>query len=139
MRCASGGAQEGGWEWGKDALRVLVVAGPAIRLGRMGLTRLAKDVDGPICTWVSATQALRQTGAKAFATVEDLARASGLRLPQLGGAHPKQLIPALQSLGAKGAVKYNVQSLDEVARLARQNTGDVVQFSLLWGKDSGHV
>src|SRR5690242_16175274 len=71
------GVNAGGWGYGQDALRLLMVAGPALRLGRYGLSIVAAvDETSNVgnCTWIAATRALRLTGTKHFARVGDVAK-----------------------------------------------------------------
>ena len=94
------GIKKGGWGYAHDALRALVVVGPALRAARAlaGASRrveVARDLG--ICAWVASAQALRLTGTKLFARVSDIARKAGKILPTSG--------PATQALKAKAVAK----------------------------------
>jgi hypothetical protein len=119
------GVQEGGWGYGKDALRLLMVVGPALKAVRYagplarGLGALAPelratrwslslvqavDVSGGTsgnCAWVAAARLLRLTGARPLAELGDVARWSGLAASETGGiGSVGELVPALRNLGA---------------------------------------
>jgi hypothetical protein len=134
------GVKEGGWGYGKDALRLLAVAGPAIRAGRYGLALVASVDEAATvgnCTWVAASRALRMTGTKHFAKIGDLAKAFGISLQDTGGAWPTQLIPGLQVLGADARTAAAVTSFEEVANLARSNPNGLVMFCIRFGRVAG--
>jgi hypothetical protein len=102
LRLGEGAAEGGIKGLASDGLRLLQLAPAAGKLSRFALARVVTDPGGGICTWVSAAKALRQVGAKAFATVEDLAQAGGLgSIKQLGGAFVDRLVPILRGLGAR--------------------------------------
>ncbi|MBS1830226.1 MAG: hypothetical protein JST93_33300 [Acidobacteria bacterium] len=133
------GIKEGGWRgFAQDGLRLLTLAGPAARAGRSVSRFFAPNPRGPICGWVTATQALRQTGVKHFATVEDLVQATG-RSASPGGVSLTEADGLLRSLGAETRVMPGVTTMQEVAELARQNPNGVVMFGVLWGDDTGHA
>jgi hypothetical protein len=133
------GAAEGGLKGvAKDGLRLLQVAPAAGKLGRFAIARLVVDPGGRICTWVSATKALRQVGARAFASVDDLAEAAGFQsIKQLGGAFVDSLIPTLHRLGARVTNLGNPATLDAVNASVRE--GGVVLFSVRWLKGVKNV
>jgi LysM repeat protein len=132
------GAAEGGLKGlGKDGLRMLQFAPAAGRVGRFALARVLTDPGRGICTWIAATKALRQIGTKAFASVDDLARAAGLRsISQLGGAFVDELVPVLRRLGARVTLLNNPGSLEAVNAAVRGE--GVVLFSVKWGQ-VGHT
>lgn len=93
LRFGEGTAEGGVKGIGKDALRLIGLAGPLGQGAKMVQiaanvkpARLIVDTGGPVCGWVSGAQALRQTGTKALAAVDDLAQALGKSLPELGGS-----------------------------------------------------
>ncbi|MEP7366972.1 MAG: hypothetical protein ABI972_27245 [Acidobacteriota bacterium] len=90
---------EGGWGLGKDALRLLIIAGPLLRAGRYGITLVAavdETASMGNCTWISGTRALRMTGVQHFSTVGDLAKAANLAsVAETGGAEVHEILPAL--------------------------------------------
>jgi hypothetical protein len=125
----------------KDALRLLQVAPALGKAGRFALARLVSDPGGRICTWVAATKALRQVGARAFASVDDLVQAAGLRsIKQIGGAYVDQLVPTLRQLGARVLRLGSPANLEAVnAAVGRDG---VVMFSVRWvlaGEQVGHT
>jgi hypothetical protein len=123
-----------------DGLRLLSLAGPFARLGR-GIARvLAPRPGGPICGWVSATQALRQTGVQHFATVEDIAAATG-KVP--GPTTMSELEGVLRSAGAE-VRPLAAADMAAVNELAKANPHGVVMFGVEWfskvlGKTVGHA
>lgn len=131
------GMAEGGLKGiGKDALRLIGLMGPLGRGAKIvqtsanaKLARLIVDPGGGICGWVSGTQALRQTGTKAFAAVDDLAQALGKTIADFGGTSLGSLVASLKQVGARiGAVK-SVKSFDEIGNMT-QNNGGVTMFSV---------
>jgi hypothetical protein len=68
------GVKQGGWGYGQDVLRLLSVAGPVVRLGRMGLAKWTVDPfprEG-ICAMVAIAKAMRQTGNRLFLRAEEV-------------------------------------------------------------------
>ena len=134
------GTAEGGWGYGRDALRLLALAGP---LGRAGgllrnagnarVARLIADPGGPRCAWVAATKALRQVGQKVggklFVAVDDLAQAAGVPLRNTAGISLEAMAAQLRTLGARVGPVRPVTSLAEVAKLTPRD-GSVVMVSL---------
>ena len=127
---------------GKDALRLLQVAGPMAKVGRFALARVFRDPQGGVCAWVAAAKALRQTGTKHFATLEDVAKAAGTTVPKLGGVRSiAGVVPALLNLGAKVRGLGTASSMQQVAQAARNGKG-VVLFGVNWvrqGETVGHA
>jgi nucleoid-associated protein YgaU len=141
LRLGEGAAEGSVSGIAKDALRLLQVAPALGKAGRFGLARVVSDPGGGICTWVAATKALRQVGAKAFGSVSDLAEAAGLQSTKhLAGAFVHELTPVLQKLGARVASLGKPANLEAVNASVR---GDgVVLFSVEWssaGKQVGHT
>lgn len=141
LRLGEGAAEGGAKGFAKDGLRLLQLAPAAGKLGRFAVARVLVDPGGRVCTWVSATKALRQVGAKAFASVDDLAQAAGFQsIKQLGGAFVNTLVPTLQRLGARVTSLGNPANL-EVVNAAVRGEG-VVLFSVEWaraGTPMGHT
>jgi len=125
----------------QDGLRLLQLAPAVGKLSRFALARVLVDPGGGICTWVGAAKALRQVGVKAFASVDDLARAGGFQsIQQLGGAYVYQLTPLLQKLGARVTSLGTPASLEAVNVAVRGES--VVLFSVQWsraGQQVGHT
>ncbi|MDQ4075912.1 MAG: hypothetical protein M3220_06645 [Chloroflexota bacterium] len=143
------GAAEGGWGYGKDALRLLTIpglAGSVGRLGRLGAAaitemRLLKiapiSSSLPICSWVAATQALRLTGVRHLAAVDDLLKWSGWPTLEQGfkeSAFLREIIGALRILGAKIVKLRAPKTLTEVTAAVAENPKGVVLINVKWPK-----
>lgn len=70
---------------------------------------------------MSGTQALRQTGTKTFAAVDDLARALGKSSADLSGTSLNNLVVSLRQIGARMGVLKSVNSLDDIGRMTPEN------------------
>lgn len=147
------GIAEGGLKgFGKDTLRLVGLLGPLGRAGKMvqasANTRIAKlivDPGGGICGWISATQAMRQTGTKAFVAVDDLAKAMGKTVMKLGGSHLSARVSIFREIGARISPIKSVKSLDDIAGMTK-NDGSVTIFNIFGKrmvggrlKDIGHA
>lgn len=138
LRLGEGAAEGSASGIAKDALRLLQFAPALGKAGRFALARVVSDPGGGICTWVAATKALRQVGAKAFASVSDLAEAAGLQsVKHLGGAFVDQTLPVLQKLGARVVHLGMPANLDAVN--AAVHGDGVVMFSVEWSKAGAPV
>jgi hypothetical protein len=93
------------------------------------LARTIVDPGGGICGWLSGTQALRQTGTKAFAAVDDLAQALGKRIADFGGAPLNTLVASFKEIGARVGALKAVKSMDDIAKMT-MNNGGVTLFSV---------
>lgn len=126
----------------KDGLRLLQVAGPVARVGRFALARVFPDPKGGVCAWVAAVKALRQTGTKHFATLEDIAKAAGKTVPELGGVGSmSRVVSAMLNLGAKVRGLGEASSIQQVGQAALKSNG-VVLFGVKWtiqGEAVGHA
>jgi nucleoid-associated protein YgaU len=142
------GVKEGGWGYAQDALRLLVVAGPVLRIGRFGLSKLASvDMFPQVgnCAWVAAAKALRMTGVRHFATLDDLAKAAGAEVESLGGVYGfSGIAETLKSLGA--ATKPLVPQVQEVTAAlkaaVKANPNSSIIFRVFWnmnGQTVGHA
>lgn len=145
LRFGEGIAEGGVTGVGKDALRLIGLAGPLGRGAKIAqtaantrLARLIVDPGGPVCGWVSGTQALRQTGTKAFAAVDDLAQALGKSLPELGGSHLPQRVELFRQLGARISGLRSVRAFEDVARMT-PNNGSVTLFNVFGTRMEGGV
>jgi hypothetical protein len=140
------GVQEGSWSGlGEDALRLLVVAGPAVRY-TLGGTRLLRvlAVESQIgyqttCTWISTTRAAREAG-HLFVTIDELARAVGL----------SRLVNALRTGRASGtsigqiyqihrvltntlrirSIEHSITSYDDLWRLVESSPRNTFVFGI---------
>ena len=136
LRFGEGIAEGGVGGAGKDALRLVGLMGPLGRSAKIvqmsvnaKLARMIVDPGGGICGWVSGTQALRQTGTKAFAAVDDLAKALGKNMVELGGSNLSNRIELFRQIGARISPLQRVQSLDDIARMTRAH-GSVTMFNI---------
>lgn len=136
LRFGQGFAEGGVHGVGKDALRLIGLAGPLGRGAKIiqtsanaKLARLILDPGGGICGWVSGTQALRQTGTKAFVAVDDLAQALGTSIEKLGGSHLSSRVQLFNQIGARISAIRRVTSIDDIARMT-QNNGSVTMFNV---------
>lgn len=129
--------QGSAWGIGQDALRALMLAGPALRLSRYALALVAGvDEYSSLgnCTWVAATRALRMTGVRHFASLGDLMELFGMSRPaEMGGAFANEFIPSLRLLGADANVAVEAAtSMDQVIEVANVNSNGVAIFSVEW-------
>jgi hypothetical protein len=144
-QCAAQGGVSG---YGKDALRLLVVAGPLAKAGgmlsravtplmRSGNLRLAVQVNGVTgpCTFQAVNNALSVTRRQnLLLTVADMAKAVGKPLSTVaksGNAYQiasfvDELIPAIRAIGARVREVKGLKEIDDVVRLARRETGPVI-------------
>jgi hypothetical protein len=147
LRFGEGVAEGGVVGYGKDALRLLALAGPAARLFRVVkggaaavVSRVLVDAapSSGICTWVAAASAVRRTGVNMFASVDDLARAMGMRGPasSLNSLWAEELIPTLRQLGAKVRNLGIPKTWVDVVNAAKNNDG-VVMFAIKWKNSAG--
>ena len=129
------GVRQGTWRGVlHDGLRLLSLAGPIAKVGR-GISRvLVADPGGGICAWVSATQALRQTEVRHFATIADIAAATG-KVP--GGATMTELEQILTAAGAEVRPLLTPATMAAVNELARANPQGVVMFGISWLSSKG--
>lgn len=132
------GVREGGWGYGKDALRLLFWAGPALRFFRFAASVVAVDVPGGKCIWVAAAQARRMTGTQHFATVGDLAKALGVTIGD-AGTPLRTILPGLETLGADARLTGTLYTFEDVAELAQRNPKSVVMFSVRYTEANGET
>lgn len=142
------GAAEGGWGWGKDALRLLMILGPAAR-GLRWAAALVPAVDETKtmgnCGWIAATRLARWTSIKPLSTLGDLVKAAGLSsVTETGGLKAvDELAQPLENLGVRTRIVGNVKSMQDVAELAAKNPNSAVMFGVRWvkpsGQQAGHV
>jgi hypothetical protein len=114
---------------GQDALRFVAIFpfGKAAQMLKTAKgTALAKvivDIDpkAGICAWVASAKALTQIGTKAagklFVEVDDLAKAFGFNVSQIGGLNSLQIKTLLEKLGARTGAIRPVVAESEVARM----------------------
>ena len=127
------GVKEGGWGYGKDTLRALAIVGPALRIGRYGLSLVAALDAAPTasnCGWVAAARAARMTGTKHFATVGSLAQALGVPAAETGGTSMAEIARILQAIGGETKLLRAAASFEEIEQIARANPEGVVVFGV---------
>lgn len=138
------GFGQGGWGgFAQDGLRLFAIYGPVTKgVATVARSKMVQRVVNPLgenCTWVAATQALRMSGVRHFAKVEDLVKAAGLEsIAQTGPAFIKDFGPLLQKLGAR--VKYvekigadnlpSWKSLDDVTAYLKSNPNGTMVFAV---------
>ena len=142
------GIHKGGWGYAQDAVRLMVVAAPALRLGRLALSTVA-NVDAfsstGTCAWVAAAKALRLTGTKHFATIEDLAKAAGVTAPNFSGI--TTLAPVAKIIQQLGGVTKPLavaagKAETVIDQAVAANPNAVILFAVKWmqgGKWVGHA
>ena len=119
-----------------EDLRLIGLIGPLGRVAKIvhtaanaKLARLIVDSGDGTCSWVSGTQALRQSGVKAFAAVDDLARALGKKIAEFDGIALSSLGVSLRQVGARMGAIRSVTSLVEIGHMT-PNDGAVTLFSV---------
>jgi len=141
------GVQEGGWGYGKDALRILTLAsGAGAVVGRtsriIAVTQTARS--GQVCTLVSTSRALRAAGQRFYVSLKQLAKSAGLNLDDIVGTGTtvggtKKLADALRAMGIKvRELTISTNKLDELVTLGRSNPNGVIHFSILKAGGGGH-
>ncbi len=150
------GAAEGGWGFGKDALRLLSILGPLGRAGGMlsrflhlHSLRLAvaiKGVTGP-CTFTAANNAMSIVAGRAanlFLTVRDAAKAVGKPFSDLAKVNGKYKVGAwiddiawfLEANGGKIKSVTGFSKIQDVIAAASRENG-VVIFAFRCVTDKG--
>lgn len=129
----------------QDVLRALSIAGTVGKgakiikevVSKSRMMKLIVDPGGGRCAYVSATQALRQTGQKAFASVDDLAKELGMSLDEMGGANAAQIRAFM--LKAKAAIGPGLKfrSWSEIEKVVPHD-GSVVSFGVNFANGGGH-
>lgn len=160
------GVKEGGWGYGKDALRLLMVVGPALRGARYAIAGIQElDVGQAAlnqaraagatfadalrqvpwagnCGWVAATRMLRLTGNGALSELSDVARASGLDVTETGGLRSvTDMEHPLRFLGASTKTA-TIKGMDGLTDLVNENPHGAVMFGVRWLRDGarqGHA
>ena len=134
------GMAEGGIQGvGKDTLRLIGLLGPLGRGGKLlhtgaiarnaRIARLIRDPGGPICGWVSGTQAFRHTGTKLFVAVDDLAKALGKTMQELGASTLAERIALFKGIGAQISALRRVSTWDDIVNMTRSD-GSVTMFNV---------
>ena len=138
LRIGEGIKTGGTWGYVQDGLRLLSLAGPVARLGRLGFAKWTFDPGGSICASVATAKVLKHTGTALFVKATDVLKGTG-------GIAPKDLssfVPFLNSVGAafRQVSKWN---LNELKVLVQSNPKSVVLFGVKWvtpaGDHAGHA
>ena len=153
LRFGEGLAEGSAGGIGQDALRALSIVGTVGKgakvikevVSRSRMMKLIVDPGGRAaalggggrCVYVSATQALRETGQKAFASVDDLARELGLTIDDLGTSSGLHLRTFLMKLKARIGPVLNVKTWKDIER-AVPHDGSVVSFGVSFKGGGGH-
>ncbi|WP_051669608.1 LysM peptidoglycan-binding domain-containing protein [Bryobacter aggregatus] len=120
-----------------DALRALSIVGTVGKgakivkevVARSRMVKLIVDPGGGRCVYVSATQALRQTGQRAYTGVHELAKELGMSLEQTGAANAGQLRAFLTKLKVAMGPVMKFQSWKDIERAVPRD-GSVVTFGV---------
>jgi hypothetical protein len=137
------GVEQGGWGYGRDALRASILLGPLVRmlrLGAGGMTTLVEAQTAPNCTWVSATRGTLLSGNRYVVTVGDFLETVGL--PRTYPTGPDYINDVLWHLKASGvevdmAVGAQLQTMEDVVTVARENSDGVLVFSFKFVNKAG--
>jgi hypothetical protein len=137
----------------QDALRALSIAGPVGKGAKLvkefasksRMMRLIVDPGGRAaalggggrCVFVSATQALRQTGQKAYVAVDDFARELGLTLDDLGSANASELRAFLLRVKARIGPVLQFKAWSDIERVVPHD-GSVVSFGVRFTGGGAH-
>jgi len=147
LRFGEGVAEGGVRGFGKDALRLISIAGPLGKGAKLAhgarsakLARVIRDPGGGICAWISAAKALRQTNTRLFASVDDLLQALNLRrFPDVFSVFDDVLQP-LRSIGAQVLRLRAPRTMADVKNAVPRD-GSVVSFVVDWvrgGQNTRH-
>jgi nucleoid-associated protein YgaU len=144
------GVKKGGWGYGEDALRALVLVGPALRGVRMA-SGLVASVDANAsmgnCAWVAAARGARLSG-RLFASIKDVAKFAGMTLPETGGVQTlEEVMVHLRMMGADAQMvapegKAAFSTMKEVFKAAAQRRDGTLTFAVEWtmnGEPAGHA
>ena len=121
------GVQEGGWGYARDGMRLLTVAGPLLRMARLGAARFTYNPSGGLCASVATSKAIRHTGNRFFVSAKAIFTQTGSRAPR----NLNEFLPALRSLGAR-VQEINPGTLSSLYGVVRGNTRSVVMFAVRW-------
>ncbi len=127
------GVKEGGWGYAEDGLRILGLAGPVFKLGRLGAAKWTYSPRGPWCASVATAKALRHTGNKIFVKASEIMGRTGVKPPK----NMNEFMPVLKGLGAKVKEVKNVPTINKLKALTKENKKSVVLFAVRWKKSNG--
>ncbi len=121
------GVKEGGWGYAKDALRVLAIAGPIFKLGRLGAAKWTFNPKGGLCASAATAKALRHTGNKMFLSAQSVFARSGSAAPK----NLNEFVPMLKIWGVK-VNELKLANLGELSKLLQKSKKSVVMFAVRW-------
>ncbi|MEL6988671.1 MAG: hypothetical protein AAGK97_12680 [Bacteroidota bacterium] len=126
------GVKEGGWGYGRDALRLLTLAGPAMRLGRLGLAKWTYNPSGPLCATVTTTKVARHTGHNFFMSAATIFKKFKNKIPN----DLKQFKVLLKSIGISSKL-LQLKNIAELKKALSQNPKHVIMFAVKWTNTQG--
>jgi hypothetical protein len=129
----------------QDVLRTLSIVGTVGKgakiikevVSRSRMMKLIVDPGGGRCAYISSTQALRQTGQKAFASVEDLAKELGMSLDEMGGSNAGQIRAFMLKVKAAIGPSLKFKNWGDIERSVPRD-GSVVSFGVNFAKGGAH-
>jgi hypothetical protein len=140
------GVKQGGWGYGKDAVRLLMVLGPALRFARWSVSLIpAVDTFPGLgnCGWIAAARLLRITGTQPLAELAQVAKWEALAAAETGGIDStRDMVPVLQLLGASARAGGPVANMTELSQLVARNPQAAIMFGVRWlryRQPVGHV
>lgn len=129
---------------GTDALRALSIVGTVGKgakiikevVGRSQMMKLIVDPGGGKCIYASATQALRQTGQKAYMSVDDLAKELGETMKDSGltGGELRLLLLKLKAAVGPTVMPSNWKQIERMV----PRDGSVVSFGMKFTNGVAH-
>jgi hypothetical protein len=153
LRLGEGLAEGGVSGIGTDALRAMSIVGTVGKgakiikevVGRSKMMQLIVDPGaralqaggGQRCVFVSATQALRQTGQKAYASVDEFAKALGMTLDDFGNSGGRELRNLLQILKVKVGPIMKPTSWKQIEKAVPRD-GGVFSFGFKFKPNEAH-
>jgi LysM repeat protein len=135
------GVRAGGWGYAQDALRLLMVTGPTLKLAgvaRVGLVRVFQvDPGGGICALITARAALMMTGVRHFISLGKVLEAVGIdvsMVEEFKGLAPSQLKALLTGFGATvRSVRATGATVEEaLVNALADNPRTVATFGVRW-------
>src|SRR5262249_36981397 len=130
-----------------DGLRLISISGIggafASRLSRVLVVQQAANT--MTCSWITPSHALRRTGQRFLASLDDLARTAGVNLPEItrfgsGASELQALLEALRKMSVPvRQVLPATTSLEEVEHLAQANRGGVLVFAVRYVSAGGRA
>lgn len=128
------GVEEGGWGYARDGIRLLALAGPFLRLGRLAAARWTfnPSPSGNLCASVAAAQTLRQTGTTIFVSAKQIFHRTGCRPPR----NLNEFLPVLRSINAR-VTELPLTNLSQLNRYLQANNKSVILFSVRWRPPRG--